>query len=285
MYIADLRAPAASQQEQQDYLEDRVVASNIGMNARSLCSGEMEAYAEMFSAMLEWILEASERMLKTGDAEDAHEEHPNAYTVLVEQASSGDWDAVTRLIKDIGLSPIKEIGLSPTAIARGAGGSALEAASRAGHAALVNYLLYSAANATLLGPHENLVFGSGSMRQLQAAGAGVGRAQEIYTVRALEMLRSHKMYTQRFVILWFVFFVNPEFQEHLAAAGGSGGGLERVGDLSYEGAAGTEEFQTRYGLLLMCSALDPALESLDGSRFLPLCLWNHAMDSILDLHS
>lgn len=53
----------------------------------------------------------------------------------------------------------------------------------------------------------------------------------------------------------------------MAAAGGSGGGWERVGDLFCQGAGGAEEFQPRYGLLLMSSALDPTLESLEGSRF------------------
>jgi hypothetical protein len=101
----------------------------------------------------------------------------------------GDWDATMRLIEEIGLSPT----------ARGAQGSALEAASRAGHAAMVNYLLYVAAMRAPLGPHGNLLFSSGSYAQLQAAGVREGRAQEVYTLRALEMVRSHTLYTERSV--------------------------------------------------------------------------------------
>eukprot|EP00282_Hemiselmis_andersenii_P015618 CAMPEP_0114110610 /NCGR_PEP_ID=MMETSP0043_2-20121206/1401_1 /TAXON_ID=464988 /ORGANISM="Hemiselmis andersenii, Strain CCMP644" /LENGTH=152 /DNA_ID=CAMNT_0001202565 /DNA_START=29 /DNA_END=484 /DNA_ORIENTATION=- len=47
------------------------------------------------------------------------------------------------------------------------------------------------------GPHGNLEFSSGGYKHLRAAASGEAHAQEVFTLRALEMLRSHETYTAR----------------------------------------------------------------------------------------
>lgn len=153
-------------------------------------SGEGKAYADMFSAMLEWI-DATSGSMRSG----AHNllpdagAGPSAWLQLVDGAGAGDWSKVMRLVGDIGLSPF----VCPA----GAGSSALETASSGGHQGLVLYMLRWLAESIPTGPHGNLEFSSGAYKQIQAGSGGVGAAQSVYTLRALEMVRSHSTYTGR----------------------------------------------------------------------------------------
>ena len=161
------------------------------------CAGEGEgqAYADMFGAMLEWISGASDDMRggRSGGGEGSSQNQIaggiNACSQLAEAASACDWEKVIRLVGDIGISPML--------VPEGGTASALEEASSKGHDGLVLYLLLFLAESTPTGPHGNLEFSSGCFKQMQIGrGGGIG-AQNVYTLRALEMLRSHATYTAR----------------------------------------------------------------------------------------
>ena len=153
-------------------------------------AAEELACADTSLGMLQWVAEARARMVAPPEQglslKALHE--PNAYHVLEERVRAGDWEQVVRLVEGEGLAPWQRTTDPPGSSGGGVGGGgAVRAAVEGGHSGLALYLMLRSATAVPHGPHGNLLFTAGTHRQLQAAGAG---AQEQYTLRALDMLRS-----------------------------------------------------------------------------------------------
>ena len=154
-------------------------------------SSEELACAQTCWGMLQWVADARARMVAPPEQLIGSLE-PNAHHVLVERSRAGDWEHVVRLVEQEGLAP----WVRPTAGSFGSDGcGAICAAVAGGHGGLALYLMFKSARAIPRGPHGNMLFSSGTYRQLQAAGScGIGAyamgPQELYTLRALDMLRS-----------------------------------------------------------------------------------------------
>ncbi len=160
-------------------------------------AAEELACADTSLGMLQWVAEARARMVappEQGLSPKALHE-PNAYHVLEERVRAGDWEQVVRLVEGEGLTPWERASDPACSSGGGGGGGAVRAAVEGGHSGLALYLMLRSATAVPHGPHGNLLFSAGTHRQLQAAGSGGGAArsagaQELYTLRALDMLRS-----------------------------------------------------------------------------------------------